>query len=73
MWPKGAAAESKTEKITMVWMCGKKGGGRSFKVDRWHGSAGKRNAGRPKKSWGATVKKEMDMLGVDERMTIRSR
>jgi len=62
--------ENDTEKVTMVWSFKKGNGGRSVEISGRNGSIRKGEVGRPRKTWKYIVKRDLELLGVEESVAL---
>jgi len=55
----------------MVWSCKKGNGGRSVEISGRNGSIGEKGSiGRPRKTWKDIVKRDLELIGVKESVTL---
>jgi len=54
----------------MVWLCENGNGGMSVEISERNGNIRKRKVGRPGKTWKDIVKRDLELIGVDESMLL---
>jgi len=62
--------KDKLRQKRLQWSCEKGSGGRSVEISGRNGSVGEKESRKTKENWKYIVKRELELIGVDERVAL---